>query len=129
MREAVIDSDQLAGVCGVAIEMLSRPVMICDRETILFANTAAARFLAATSADELIGLPLDEVVHPDMHTPDAMRRRLLTESRQQLLGLPAKLYARDGSIVTALTDARPIEFEGKVVIVYSVSPNSNGSRS
>ena len=129
MREAVIDSDQLAGVCGVAIEMLSRPVMICDRETILFANTAAARFLAATSADELIGLPLDEVVHPDMHTPDAMRRHLLTESRQQLLGLPAKLYARDGSIVTALTDARPIEFEGKVVIVYSVSPNSNGSRS
>lgn len=128
MHEAAIDNDQLAGVCGVAIEMLSRPVMICDRETILFANSAAARLLEARSADELVGLPLDEVAHPDMHTPDAMRRRLLLESRQQLLGLPAKLYARDGSIVTALADARPVEFDGKVVIVYSISPSSNGSR-
>jgi PAS domain-containing protein len=129
MYGTAIDTDQLAGLCGVGLDALSRPVLICDRETILFANVAAARFLRAGSADELIGLRLDDVVHPDMHTPGAIRRTLLTESRQQLLGLPAKVYARDGSIITALTDARPIEFEGHVAVVYSCARPDSDHRS
>jgi PAS domain-containing protein len=124
MHETAIDSDQLAGFCAVALGMLSRPILVCDWDHILFANSAAARLLKAESADHLIGRSLDELVHPDMRTPGTMRRQLLTESRQPLLGLPAKLYACDGSIVTALTDAHPVEVEGKVVIVYSLAANS-----
>jgi PAS domain-containing protein len=124
MRETAIDSDQVSGYCRVALSMLSRPILVCDWDQILFANSAAARLLKAESADELIGRSLDELVHPDMRTPDAMRRQLLTESRQPLLGLPAKLYACDGSIVTALTDAHPVEVDGRIVIVYSVAASN-----
>jgi PAS domain-containing protein len=129
MYGTAIDTEHLAGLCGVGLDALSRPLLICDRYTILFANLAATRLLRAESADELIGLRLDDVVHPDMHTPGAIRRSLLTESRQQLLGLPAKVIARDGSIITALTDARPIEFGGRVAVVYSCAPLASDQRS
>jgi PAS domain-containing protein len=123
MHKATIDSDEISGYCRVALSMLSRPILVCDWDHILFANSAAARLLKAESAEQLIGRSLTELVHPDMRTPDAMRRKLLTESRQPLLGLPAKLYASDGSIVTALTDAHPVEVDGRIVIVYSVAAN------
>jgi PAS domain-containing protein len=119
----------LAGVCGVALDALSRPLLVCDREKILYANLAAIRLLRAESAEDLIGLALDDLVHPDMHTPGDIRRQVLTESRQQLLALPAKVFRRDGSVVAALVDACPIELEGQVAIVYSCTPSHRRPRS
>jgi PAS domain-containing protein len=129
MHGSVIDVDELSGLCGAALDVLPQAILICDCEKILYANTAAARLLKATSADPLAGLKLDEFVHPDMHTPGGIRRQLLTKSRQRLLGLPAKVFARDGSVVTALTDARPIEYEGRVAILYSCTPTRAGGPS
>jgi PAS domain-containing protein len=129
MCASAISTDELAGVCGAALNVLTRAILICDHDTILFANTAAASLLRAESANDLLGLALTEVVHPDMHTPGGIRRRLLTERRQHLLGLPAKVFARDGSIITALTDARPIEFKGQVAIAYTCATPPRWSRS
>jgi len=129
MPASAISTDELAGVCGAALDVLSRALIICDHDTILFANTAAALLLKAESANDLVGVALSEIVHPDMRTPGGIRRQLLTESRQHLLGLPTKVFARDGSIVTAFTDARPIEFQGKVVVAYMCATLTGGSSS
>jgi PAS domain-containing protein len=129
VHRTAIDKEHLAGVCGIALDALSRPLLVCDREKILYANLAAVRLLSAESVQDLVGLPLDELVHPDMHTPGGIRRQVLTESRQQLLALPAKVFRRDGSVATALVDARPIEFEGQVAIVYSCTPSHRGPHS
>jgi PAS domain-containing protein len=119
MHEAAIDYDQLAGVCAAALDALEQQIIICDTETILFVNTTAARMIRAESPSELIGHSIDEVLHPDMQFASAQRRQWVTQSRQQLLGLPTKLVGRDGSTITTMTDSRPIEFDGKVALVVS----------
>jgi PAS domain-containing protein len=129
MPGTAIDSTQLAGLCRAALNTLPRAAIVCDLEKVLFANDAAGQQLRAESADALTGLSVNDLVHSDMHTPGGIRRHLLVESQQPLLGLPAKVYRRDGTTVTALTDARPALFEDRVAIVYSTAPGREESRS
>ncbi len=71
----------------------SRPRASSVPDEILFANVAAARALRAASAAELIGLSLNEILHPDLHATAAIRRQLIAESRHVLSKLPVKLSA------------------------------------
>ena len=119
MYEPVINSEQLAGLCAAALETLPRPIVVSNHETILFANAAAARQLGAKTASEIIGLPISELLHPDCHDTAAVRRQLLAESGQELHGLPSKVVGRDGSTISTVTDAHPIEFDGEVAFVYT----------
>ncbi len=127
MSETAIDGEQLAGLCRAALDALSRPTIICDADKILFANDAAVRLLRAPSIDDVVGRSISDLVHPDMSTPGHIRRTLIVECRQHLLGLPAKVISHDGTTIAALVDARPIEYEGVIAIVYSVAADVGGS--
>ncbi len=117
-----LSDPRLADLCSAALDVLSRPVVIGDQTKILFVNAAAARSLRATSASELIGLALNEILHPDIHDTAAMRRQLITESRHVFSKLPVKLVGRDGSTISAVADAHPIEFDGETAIVFFYGP-------
>ena len=117
-----LNGPRLADLCSAALDLLARPVVIGDQTKILFVNAAAVRTLRATSASELIGLSLNEVLHPDLHATAAIRRQLVAESRQVLSKLPVKLVGRDGSTISTVTDAHPIEFGGDTAIVFIYGP-------
>jgi len=118
MNDPAIDSECLEGLCAAALDVLPRTVVVSDHETILFANSAAARAFGAKSAAELIGLGVEELLHPDCRAAAAQRRELLATSRRELHGLPMKILCRDGSAVTTTADAHPIEFDGRSAFVY-----------
>jgi PAS domain S-box-containing protein len=122
MDGPVLDGPRLADLCSAALDVLPRPLVIGDQTKILFANAAAARTLRATSASELIGLSLNEILHPDLHATAALRRQLIAESRHVFSKLPVKLVGRDGSTISAMTDAHPIEVDGDTAIVFIYGP-------
>jgi PAS domain S-box-containing protein len=133
MSGPAIETEQLADACAAALDVLDWPILVTNRETVLFANPAAARMLRAKSASELIGLLTDELSHPDCRTTAKLRRDLLEESRQDLCGLPTKVIGRDGSTVCAHTNAHLVEFDGGVAFLYTGgaavsldAPNGNG---
>lgn len=118
MNEPAIDSESLAGLYAAALDALPRSVVVTDQETVLLVNAAAARAFGADSPTDLVGLPVDAMVHPDCHATAALRRQLLASSREELLGLPTKLVRCDGSSVNVVADAHPVEFDGKVAFVF-----------
>jgi len=118
MDEPAPDTERLEGLCAAALNALPRTVVVSDSDRILFANDAAARALGAESATELIGMSVDEIVHPDSHAAAAQRRELLARSRQELRGLPTKLRLRDGTAVNTIADAHPVEFDGQSAFVF-----------
>lgn len=117
--EPTVNSDQLPGLCAAALEAIPRPVIVSNHTTILFANIAAARVFGAQAASQIIGLPANELLHPDCHATAAMRRQLLAESNQGLHDLPSKVVGVDGSIISTVTHAQPIELDGEAAFVYT----------
>jgi PAS domain S-box-containing protein len=115
------DCDRLAGLCAAALNALDRPVAICNRTNVVFVNDTVARILGAESTSELIGIAVNEVIHPDMYEASSMRREALVESRQELFGVPVKLMARDGSPVCTVADVLPVILsDGTVLLVYTL---------
>jgi len=128
MNEPAIDSESLEGLCAAALDALPRSIIVSDHDNVLFANAAAARVIGAESSAELIGMGVNEIVHPDSHAAAAQRRQLLASSRQGLHGLPTKLVRRDGSTLSAITDAHPIEFGGGAAFVFLARPADPAKR-
>ena len=119
MPESVISSDQLARLCAVALDLLERTILVSDHKTVLYANPATARLLRANSASELIGLPAEQLSHPDSRSAAHLRRTIAEELGQGLSELPTKIVARDGTIYSGITDMCPISFQEQVAFVYT----------
>jgi len=109
---------QLEDLCLAALERSERPLVICRRDVILYVNPTAAGILRAATGADLVGLPIDEIVHPDFREAGRIRRRVLAQSQQPLTGLPAKLIGRDGSTILITSECRPIALKDGVVLVF-----------
>ena len=78
----------------------------------LFVNEAAAKTLGAESPDQLIGLPVFDIIHPDYH-------QLIEERRAALLaGQPVqmtelKLIRLDGRIIDAQSSVSAVTYQGQ----------------
>jgi PAS domain S-box-containing protein len=81
--------------CAV-LDALPVEVLVHDRTTILFANIAAQAAFGATSAEELEGLPITRVVHPDGIAAGNQRRELLFERGQCFTTIKVKLRTLRG---------------------------------
>ena len=107
-----------------ALDALERPVLIHDRDTILYANPATRGILHAGETP-LVGRSITDIVHPDGRAAGDQRRGLVLDSGQQLDRLPVKLRALDGATLYVLVDARPIEWtEGRAVLLLGTVVDS-----
>ena len=122
MNATSVDSEPLEGLCAAALDLLDRPLLACHDETVVYVNALAARMLRASSSAEIIGLPIDEVLHPDFRQTGQLRRQVLLESKQPLAGLQAKLLARDGSTVVVNACGQRIDIAGEAALVFTWGP-------
>jgi PAS domain S-box-containing protein len=104
-----------------ALEALDHPVLVHDHDTILFANAVARRHLRAKSANELLGRHITDIVHPDARPAGEVRRSLVLDHGQRMVGLPVKLRALDGTTLYARVDARRIHWDGGTAIVLTAT--------
>lgn len=101
-----------------ALEVFPEPLLIHDAERILFVNAAARRVFRAERAENLVGRPIQTVVHPDGYSAGVERRRILLEHGTYLPALPVKLVALDGTILYATGVGIPLRTSaGRAVLV------------
>ncbi|MFX0574891.1 diguanylate cyclase domain-containing protein [Nocardia nepalensis] len=60
-----VDAEQLAQRYRSLVEHTPDGIVVHERGTVVYANQATVRMLAAESADQIIGAPLTRFVHPD----------------------------------------------------------------
>ncbi len=99
------------------VELSPDGIAILSEGKIAFVNAALARFLGASSPDELIGMPMLDVIHPDsLETVHERVRLLLDEGGIQVPFVELTYLRADGSTIVAETNAIHFTYRGKPAI-------------
>jgi PAS domain S-box-containing protein len=93
------------------------PMIVHRGGTILFGNTAAARFLRAENADGLTGLPLLDFVHPEFR--EVVSERIREAERTGVVSdfAEVQLLRADGSVGYLESVALPTTFKGERAVL------------
>lgn len=102
-----------------ALERLPDPVLIHDRDSVVFANLAMREMLQASHAEQVEGRQFASFVHPDGFQAGAERRRLLFERGNALRGVPAKIVTVDGETIHVQGDAIPLTADDITAVVIT----------
>jgi PAS domain S-box-containing protein len=87
-------------------------MIICDQK-IVFVNPAALQYLRANSQDQVIGKPIDRIIHPD-RLEKTLKRMMAGE--KDLYPIRNQYKRLDGSEFPVEVMAVPILFEGKEAV-------------
>jgi PAS domain S-box-containing protein len=90
------------------VESSPDAIVIYEEERTVYVNAAAIRMLGADSADQLIGRPLFDLIHPSGHAA-ALARRAHVLKTGQPTGLFEQTYVR--------LDGSKVEVEGSVILI------------
>ena len=104
-----------------ALEVLPEPVLIHDIERILFVNAAARRHLRAMSSEDLVGRPIQTIVHPDGYSAGVERRRILNDTGKPLSATPIKLVALDGTTLYARGVGIPLRTSAGMAVLVAAT--------
>lgn len=110
-----------AGIFEAALEVLPEPILIHDTERILFVNAAARRFFRAESPKDLVGRPIQTIVHPDGYSAGVERRRILNETGRPLSTTPIKLVALDGTALYARGVGIPLRTSAGMAVMVAAT--------
>jgi PAS domain S-box-containing protein len=106
------------------VELSPDALLVLSEERVIFINSAGARLLGASAADQIIGRSIRQVVHPK-RWKDFQRRLLqLVQDGKPIPFLEEKLLHLDGSALDVELAAAPLLFAGKMaaqVIAHDVS--------
>ena len=110
-----------SGIFEAALEVLPEPILIHDAERILFVNAAARRVLRAERPEDLVGRPIQTIVHPDGYSAGVQRRRILNETGKPLGDTPLKLVALDGTTLYARAVGIPLRTSAGMAILVAAT--------
>lgn len=92
------------------------PIAIHDERSVLMANQACARFLGFESPDELIGLPLAELVPEDDRSDVAERVGRLIAEGGVAPARESRFVRKDGTLAFGEAFAAPVVLDGQRVV-------------
>ncbi|MFI6778787.1 diguanylate cyclase domain-containing protein [Nocardia sp. NPDC050412] len=101
--DAGVDAEQLAQRYRSLVEHTPDGIVVHERGTVVYANQATARMLAAESTDHVIGQPLTRFVHPDSVPGMVDRISQLTTAGAASAPTEMELIRVDGEIVPVET--------------------------
>jgi PAS domain S-box-containing protein/putative nucleotidyltransferase with HDIG domain len=97
-------------------ELEPTPILIHDGARTLIANQACARFLGYGSPEELMGMPVADLVHPGDRPAVAERVRRMMAGDWTAPPRTERFLRRDGTVVSGETIASPVVLDGKRVV-------------
>ncbi|HXJ63884.1 MAG TPA: PAS domain S-box protein, partial [Actinomycetota bacterium] len=112
------------------VDMSPDAILVHRDGRFVFANPAAARLLGAADPQDLVGLPILEIVHPDFHELVADRARGAHEGRPAPL-LEEVFVRADGTPIDVEVAGIPFVFEGRPagqIVVRDVSERTAADR-
>ena len=111
--QLLVDSEQRY---RTLIEWSPTPTGVHDGKHLLYANPAAVRMFGASSAEELLALPMDRLIHPDYQQIASARAKAAIEANRINPPSEQKYLRLDGSIIDVEVQSISILYDGKPAI-------------
>lgn len=113
------------------VEMSPDAVCVHSKGTLVFANSAAAKLLGASSPDALLGKPVLDIVHPDCRQTVVERVKMMNEEGKSVPLIEEKFLRFDGTAVDVEVIAIPFVFQGEraiQVVARDISARTQAER-
>src|SRR3954469_5250516 len=98
------------------VELSPDALYVLQDGCLVFINAAGARQLNASGPQELLGLPLSEILHPDYLERSKQRVAQMLATGQPAPTVEQKYLRRDGTVVDVEVCSAPFQYEGKPAI-------------
>lgn len=95
------------------VDLSPDAIYVQSEGQVAFLNSACMKLLGATTAEELIGKPVLEFIHPDLRSAVTERIRQLSEESRLAPPLEGKLLRLDGATIDVEVMAAPFAYQGK----------------
>jgi PAS domain S-box-containing protein len=95
------------------VELSPDALFVEANQRIVFINSAGVRLLGATSAEQLVGRPIKDILHPDDWPGARLRLEEVHHDNKSVPFLEQKLLQLDGTAVDVEIAAAPLIFTGK----------------
>jgi len=95
------------------VELSPDALFVEAGERIVFINSAGVRLLGAANAEQIVGRPIKEIVHPEDWASARLRLQELHHDNRQVPFVEQKLLQLDGTPVDVEIAAAPLVFAGK----------------
>ncbi|MEA2626921.1 MAG: hypothetical protein QOD06_2966 [Candidatus Binatota bacterium] len=102
------------------VELSPQPIVVHSAGTFLYLNPAAAGLFGAASADDLVGSPVLDLVHPDSRDLVLSRIQQVHADKRPVGPVEQKLLRLDGEVIDAETVGAPIEFAGTPAVQAAI---------
>ncbi|TSA08194.1 MAG: PAS domain S-box protein [Comamonadaceae bacterium] len=97
-------------------EWTPEPILVHGAGKTLYVNPAAIKMFGATSASDLVGKPMLELIHPDFRKTVAERLNVNAEPGGSTPMLEQKLLKFDGSVIDVEVQGIQVNFGGKPAV-------------
>ncbi|MBI2237903.1 MAG: PAS domain S-box protein [Actinobacteria bacterium] len=112
------------------VEFAPDAILVHSGGRFVFANQAAASLVGARSAEELVGRPVLDIVHPDYH--EVVMERISAEMKGTPVPLMEERFVRlDGTVIDVEVAGIPVTFRGEPagqIVVRDVTRRKDAER-
>jgi two-component system cell cycle sensor histidine kinase/response regulator CckA len=98
------------------IEHAPDAICVLRARRFVYVNPAFAKYLGHASAEELIGMQVDQVVHPEERASVHGRRTAALE-HSVLTPQEYRLFRKDGELVTCEIVSMPVDYDGEPAVL------------
>src|SRR4051812_5953139 len=98
------------------VQLSPDALYVMQDDRLVFINMAGVRQLRAKNPKELMGLSLNELVHPDFLKQAKTRIQKMVKTGQSVPSMEQKYIRRDGSFIDVEVCSAPFQYEGNPAI-------------
>ncbi|PKM80899.1 MAG: hypothetical protein CVU88_04335 [Firmicutes bacterium HGW-Firmicutes-13] len=102
------------------VELSPDAIVVCYKDSIVFANKIAAELFGFSSARELVGKSYFELLHPDYREMARERNKLVLEQGKVLTFIEEKIMHIDGTVIDVEAALTPFVYEGKPAVQFVI---------
>ncbi len=99
------------------IEAMPDAVAVHREDRVIFVNQSLVNYLGYDSRDELVGMPVLNIVYPDDRAEVSARIAKMLETGEKQPPREERFLRKDGGIINAEVHVQPIDFEGAPALV------------
>ncbi len=98
------------------VQLSPDALYVLQNECLIFINIAGARLLRAESTEELLGLPITDLLHPNYVEKSRVRIKKMFKTGQPAPLVEQKYIRRDGTVIDVEVCSAPSMYGGKPAI-------------
>ena len=102
------------------VEWSPEPIIVHRDGQVVFANPAAVKIFGAASAQDLMGKPVLDLVHPDFHQSWLARMKNIVGHGADLPMMERRLLRLDGTVIETETKGTSIAYEGAPAVHLAI---------